>query len=178
MPPSTQQCTKFTDTFDPNFPSIFYPTNHEISPVLLHCTSDQPNPYQLSLNYGIPTTRVSNWKTNPPIPPPTQPLPRQMPTTLLGKIRQSLPTYAPTLWSQLTLTTDHSDSYLAQYISQNQGQLLIITDASLNAQKFSVFFPGQLLQLHKISGLVMEQPQGHAEMRTWVEQKDMAFYLH
>jgi len=32
-------------------------------------------------------------------------------------------------------STDH----LSQHITQNNGQLLIVTDASLNAQKFSAF---------------------------------------
>jgi len=106
--------------------SILYPPNHEIPPFLLHHTTHHPKPHQLSLNHGIPTSRISHWKPSSPYPSPHTTPSQTHAYHHVRKLRKLLPTYAPTLWTQLTLTANHSGSYLAYYISQNQGQLLII----------------------------------------------------
>jgi len=47
--------------------------------------------------------------------------------------------YAPQLWAQLRSHPDHPPEHLAHYINQDPGQILVVTNASLNAQKFSAF---------------------------------------
>jgi len=74
-----------------------------------------------------------------PIPNLPQPQPSPQPPSLISKIRKLLPAYAPALWTNLTANPDYSTDHLSQHITQNKGQLLIVTDASLNAQKFSTF---------------------------------------
>ncbi len=74
-----------------------------------------------------------------PIPPETQPPPSTQPPTLNGKICQLLPEYASQLWAQFQPHLNHPPEHLAHYINQDQGQVLVITDASLDAQKFSAF---------------------------------------
>jgi len=55
------------------------------------------------------------------------------------KFQSSLPTNLQALWTTLKLHTEYPIKALAQYISQDKGQILIVTDASLNTQKFSTF---------------------------------------
>jgi len=74
-----------------------------------------------------------------PIPNGVQPPPSTQPPTLNKKIRQLLPGYAPQLWAQFQPHPDHPPEHLVQYITQDQGQVIVVTNASLNAQNFSAF---------------------------------------
>jgi len=83
--------------------------------------------------------RLPNQQTNFPNPPRIQPPPSIQPPTLKGKICQLLPVHAPQLWAQLRSHPNHPPEHLAHYINQDPGQILVVTNASLNAQKFSTF---------------------------------------
>jgi len=73
------------------------------------------------------------------IPTPAAPARHQTPATLVGKIRKNLPIYATELWTNLNHNDDTLPTYLAMYLSQNNGQLTIVSDASLNNQNYSAF---------------------------------------
>ena len=47
--------------------------------------------------------------------------------------------YAPELWTNLTHNDDTLPTYLAMYLSNNNGQLTIVSDASLKNQNYSTF---------------------------------------
>jgi len=74
----------------------------------------------------------------PRIPPTIAPPITTVPHTILGKIQSSLPPNLQALWT-LKPHSKYPIKSLTQYISQDKGQILIVTDASLNTQKFSTF---------------------------------------
>jgi len=72
--------------------------------------------------------------------PPNPILPTEIPSPhLMINLQYCLPKYAPKLWSQLNQTPNTKLMQLAGHLNQNQGQLLIVNDASLNTQHHSVF---------------------------------------
>jgi len=81
------------------------------------------------------------WITYPvPQTVPKISLPQQPPTILLEqKICNLLPAYGPKLWSKLSHNKEPTTPDLAEYITNATGPLLLISDASQNAQQRSAF---------------------------------------
>jgi len=81
------------------------------------------------------------WITYPvPQTVPKISLPQQPPTILLEqKICNLLPAYGPELWSKLSHNEEPTTPDLAEYIMNAAGPLLLVSDASQNAQQRSAF---------------------------------------
>jgi len=82
----------------------------------------------IRITYPVPQTVP---ETNPPQQPPT--------ILLETKIRNLLPDYGPELWSKLTRNDKPAIPDLADYLTQATGPLLLVSDASQNAQQRSAF---------------------------------------
>ena len=68
------------------------------------------------------------------LPAPEPPLP-----TLELQIRKLLPTYAPELWSHFNPAPATTQQDLEHYLSKARGNLIIVSDASLNTHQQSAF---------------------------------------
>jgi len=77
----------------------------------------------------------------PLYPIPINPPPATVPLspTCITKIQHFLPEYAPELWSQFAHHPNTNKTTLFKHIQQNKGQLIIVSDASLNTQHCSAF---------------------------------------
>jgi len=122
-------------------PLKFTPTSTTRSHIYYQQPSIQSSQQNKNFPITIETQKNGTRITKPlySIPNPSNPAPVIVSQAILTQIRQKLPTYAPELWSQLIPNPTIAHRTLAEHIGQNRGKIIVVSDASLNAQHWSAF---------------------------------------
>jgi len=80
----------------------------------------------------------------------------------------------PALWHQINKQPGTNHTNLADYIIEKKGQLILVSDASLNSNN-AALFPGQYGQIQANYGQVAVHHPAHNAMLFLANQKDTVY---
>jgi len=129
-------------TCNPQSTTPLFPSHHKMrSHIYFQQASNLLRQVRITFLVMINVQQCGFWIAWPTYPIPLPQPPPQIPPShdLVTQLWWLVPDYAPELWSHLQCNPTTDTTTLAKHISQNQGKLIIISNASFNAQHWSTF---------------------------------------